>query len=227
MRTRIAPQPRRRPPWYYLCQRTTGPASFWRDTAGVVSRTRRRIVTLVVVRQKRSSGRHGITCGKTGQSSGQQDLFLTHRHERAAQQQSDLSSWVPAAQVQEQPRSSRPGRPRQGCRARTWTKSGHSGFLWDNSGGGRNNRRPATQRAPQKNTLHKHISQMGAFLFRGTHVGHRTAAVGAVCQLAAGGLGGTLGLIWTGDCGDRSEPSPSVEEELCVPLQPPPPQSSL
>lgn len=48
------------------------------------------------------------------------------------------------------------------------------------------------------------IFQMAASPFKGTHVGHRTAAVGAVCHLTAGRLGGTLGPIWTGNCEDNS-----------------------
>lgn len=84
----------------------------------------------------------------------------------------------------------------------------------------------------RRKNIRPNIFQIGAFLFRGTHVGHRTTAVGAVCQLTAGRLGGTLGLIWTGNCEDKlqhnwSLASPSVEDEFVLLEQPLFPQSSL
>lgn len=68
---------------------------------------------------------------------------------------------------------------------------------------------------------------------KGTHVGLRAAAVGAVLHLTASVLCGTLGLIWTGNCEAKvqhnfSLVSPTVEEEFFVVLEQPLfPQCSL
>lgn len=143
----------------------------------------------------------------------------------------NLSSSVPAAWLREQQWSLQPGRAPQGL-AHTWTKPGHTGSLWDNSGGRRNNRRPATQRVKEEHIKPSTFSNRCISVQTGTHVGHRAAVVGAVYHLTAGHLIGTHRLIQTGNCADKTRHkfslvSPSVEDEflafwcsLCFPRAP-------